>query len=393
MPTITIRNADRLQHVAVSRLQLYVSGQVHALLYPFQAWLVREVAGSGDAGGFAQASDLAGVVNAAAPRWKAVMADYAILLQQARRVAGSFAFTPYRLRHNRYIAQPLEQLQEAYTPTPDDWRQLAQMWLRRRDYALQVAQQRVYSDGLNLSQRIWRLEQGGMQAIRNTIASGMAERTNAWDLAERLERQLNANQEWPQWAESRLRSMDARQRAQSTEGLWRTAADARKANADAELFGLTPQAGISYNALRLARNEIQAANHAVTSDIAIHSPWVTGRKVVLSPAHPKSDICDELAAGGPYDKTANFLPAHVQCLCSWREVLMPPADFARQTRGWVAGENDFLDDYGSWLGTRSFAPWPETLGMADALELVATMQAWLGNDVDAAAAVLKLQGG
>jgi hypothetical protein len=31
MPTITTRNADRLQHVAVTRLQLYIAGQVHAL--------------------------------------------------------------------------------------------------------------------------------------------------------------------------------------------------------------------------------------------------------------------------------------------------------------------------------------------------------------------------
>ena len=36
-PTITTRNADRLQHVAVTRLQLYIAGQVHALIYPFQA--------------------------------------------------------------------------------------------------------------------------------------------------------------------------------------------------------------------------------------------------------------------------------------------------------------------------------------------------------------------
>jgi hypothetical protein len=33
------------------------------------------------------------------------------------------------------------------------------------------------------------------------------------------------------------------------------------------------------------------------------------------------------------------------------------------------------------------------LGLADALELVTTMQTWLDGNVDAAAAVLKLQGG
>jgi hypothetical protein len=98
--------------------------------------------------------------------------------------------------------------------------------------------------------------------------------------------------------------MDARERAQDATGLLRSARDVPPGGSS----------GISYNALRLARNEIQTANHAVTSDIAVHSPWVTGRKVVLSPAHPKSDQCDTFAAGGPYEKTANFLPLHPQCV-------------------------------------------------------------------------------
>jgi hypothetical protein len=380
IPTITPRNADRLQHVAVTRLQLYVAGQVHALLYPFQAWLTKEVSSASDADGIADAGKLAGVMRSAETRWRAVMQDYVTLLTRARQAAGSIAFGPYRLRHNRYITAPVEQLQEAFTPTLDDWGKLAEMWLRRRNYALQVAQQRVYSDGLNLSQRIWRLEQGGMQSIRNTIATGMAQRTSAVELAQQLEEQLAAGQDWPRWTRARLSKMDARERAQDTKGLLRSARDVPEGGS----------AGISYNALRLARNEIQIANHAVTSDIAIHSPWVTGRKVMLSPAHPKSDICDDYAAGGPYDKTANFLPLHPQCLCRWEEVLMPPSDCARQMRGWVAGENDFLDDYSSWLGQRSFSPIPEPLSIAAAQELFEAMQMWLDGNTDAMATVLKV---
>ncbi len=379
MPTITVRNADRLQHVAVTRLQLYVAGRVHALLYPFQAWLAKEVRDTADADGIADAGKLSGVLRSAAPRWKAVMGDYTALLSRARQQGGSIAFAPYLLRHNRYITAPVERLQEAFTPTMDDWGKLAEMWLRRRNYALQVAQQRVYSDGLNLSQRIWRLEQGGMQTIRNTIATGMAQRTSALELAQQLEEQLAAGQDWPRWTRARLSKMDARERAQDTKGLLRTARDVPEGGS----------AGISYNALRLARNEIQIANHAVTSDIAIHSPWVTGRKVVLSPAHPKSDICDEYAAGGPYDRTANFLPAHPQCLCRWEEVLMPAGDFTKQVRGWTAGENDFLDDYSGWLGQRSFAAIPEPLGIAAAQELFEAMQMWLDGNVDAMATAIR----
>jgi len=54
--SITIRNADRLQHVAVTRLQLYVAGRVHALFYPFQAWLAKEVSSAADADGIAALS-------------------------------------------------------------------------------------------------------------------------------------------------------------------------------------------------------------------------------------------------------------------------------------------------------------------------------------------------
>ena len=378
--TITIRNADRLQHVAVTRLQLYTAGQVHALIYPFQAWLTKEVRNTADADGTADAGKLAGVTQASDSRWRAVMVDYVALLTRARQQGGAIAFGPYRLRHNRYITEPIERLQEAFVPTMDDFGKLAEMWLRRRNYALQVAQSRVYSDGLNLSQRIWRLEQGGMQAIRNTIATGMAQRTSAVELAQQLEGQLNAGQDWPRWTRARLSKMDARERAQDAKGLLRSASDVPPGGS----------AGISYNALRLARNEIQIANHAVTSDIAIHSPWVTGRKVVLSPAHPRSDQCDDLAAGGPYDKTANFLPAHPQCLCRWEEVLMPPSDFAKQAGAWARGESDFLDGYTSWLGVRALAPIPDTLTAAGLMELATAINTWLDGNVDAMATVMQL---
>ena len=120
MPTITTRNADRLQHVAVTRLQLYIAGQVHALIYPFQAWLTKEVRDAADADGIADAGRLGGVLQAADTRWRAVMRDYVALLTRARQQGGSIAFGPYRLRHNRYITAPIERLQEAFVPTMDD---------------------------------------------------------------------------------------------------------------------------------------------------------------------------------------------------------------------------------------------------------------------------------
>jgi hypothetical protein len=174
--------------------------------------------------------------------------------------------------------------------------------------------------------------------------------------------------------------MDARERAQDATGLLRSARDVPPGGSS----------GISYNALRLARNEIQTANHAVSSDIAQNFPGIVGRKVVLSPAHPKSDQCDTFAAGGPYEKTANFLPLHPQCLCRWEEVLMPPSDFAKQAGAWVRGESDFLDGYASWLGVRALAPIPDTLTAAGMMELATAMNTWLDGNVDAMATVMQL---
>lgn len=387
MTTITQRNVDRLQHVAVSRLTVFVGGRVHALLYPVQKALVDAVRAAGDTDGAADSSTLAMALNQFDGNWRRFVSEYMTVLQNARKAAGDIAWMPWRLRHNRCFPVAVEQVQEAVTPTASDYARLVEMWARRRSYALQVAQERIYSDGLTLSQRIWRLQNGGMTQIRTTIAAGMAERTNAWALAEQLERQLNADQQWPKWSEQRLREMDPTSRAQSRDGLWRNAAEQRAAM---PMDGLSAPAGISYNALRLARNEIQAANHAVTSEIARNFPGIVGRKVVLSPAHPQVDVCDELAAGGPYDKSANFLPAHPQCMCRWEEVLMPVQDFARQVRGWVAGDNNFLDDYSTWLGTRSFFPVPDQLGLTGALEMLNAMETWLSGDTDAMATVIQL---
>ena len=374
---VTARNVDRLQHVAVSRLTLFVAGEIHARIEPFQAWLSDQVRQAADDAGLVDTAKLSTLLLVAEPRWRRVMQGYMGLLRAASEQAADIAFTSLRVKNNAVFPEWVEQVQESFAPSSTDWMRLARMWLRRRNLALQVAQQRIYGDGLNLSQRIWRLENGGLQAIRQTLATGMAERTSAWELAQRLEDQLGANRDFPRWTRQRLHALTPRERAEDLSGLLR-AGDA-----------LQPwqSRGVSYNALRLARNEIQYANHATTSEIAQHFPGIVGRKSRLSPEHPKTDICDEYAAGGPYEPTANFLPLHPQCLCYWEEVLMPPKQFAAQVRGWVAGENDFLDGYSAWLDQRAVGPWAE---VAELAVFWNTMRLWMDGDVDAMATVLKV---
>lgn len=386
---ITARNVDRLQHVAVSRLTLFVAGRIHALIEPFQRWLADEVRQTALDDGLLDTGKAWQVLAAAEPRWREVMRRFAALLTAARVQAADVAFSSLRTKNNARLrvwrqkgAQEIAQvsLAESYQPLASDYLQLVRMWVQRREWALRVAQERVIGDGLSLSTRVWRLEQGGMQAIRQVLATGMAERTSAWELAQRLEESLGANQDFPRWTRQRLFGLSPQERVADMSGLRRAG----------DVLQPWQARGVSYNALRLARNEIQIANHAMTSEIARNFPGIVGRKSRLSPSHPKVDICDEYAAGGPYAVTENFLPLHVNCLCFYEEVLMPQKEFNAALRGWIAGENEFLDGYAAWLDQRAVGPWPAAMDAAGLAEVWNALERWLNGDVDTAAAALMM---
>lgn len=360
----TLSNVDQLQHNAVARLTLHVAAATMADFAKLQEWLLGRVQQSADNEGNVDPAKLSGVVSEFEGKWKAAINRYTALLTRARVQAGDIAYTPLRLRHNAYITETVTQ--EAATPTEA----VVEMWIRRRNMALAAAQRRTYSDNLVLSQRIWRLENEGLNNIRATLAAGMDGRTSAVRLSRQLEQHLGANRDMPRWAYSRLNKMTATERMNDLTGLLTDPAQRSQ--------------GMAYNALRMARTELQYANHAVTTEIAAHSPWITGRYVRLSPAHPQSDICDTWAEGGPYSKNNQILPLHPNCLCRYEEALMPPSAFAAQVRGWVRGENSFLDDYSDWLGQRSISPLPDAITIANVLEL------WINGSVDAQAEALQL---
>lgn len=83
----------------------------------------------------------------------------------------------------------------------------------------------------------------------------------------------------------------------------------------------------SFDAMRLARTEIARAHGHATEASAAMNPFVTGLKWNLSARHPRYDICDEYARGGPNgDGTyalgeAPAYPAHPQCICFLTNVL------------------------------------------------------------------------
>lgn len=90
--------------------------------------------------------------------------------------------------------------------------------------------------------------------------------------------------------------------------------------------------GIRYAAMRLARSEINNAAHAVAVNDMIGKPWIEGGKWVLSASHPKVDICDDLAEGGPNGDgiyPPGEIPGlpHPHCFCQIIPVSMSDSDF------------------------------------------------------------------
>ena len=365
---MTLDEVDRLQHVALMRLTLRVMGETHRLLGDYAAWLgdwVRGQAGhDGDVG-----AGLSAGLGEADRRYRAMMASWRELFEAARWQAVTLPLGAWLVKHNHFMAEVQQPVQEELSA--GDLGLLLRLWQERRQRALLVANQRTYGDSLQLSDRVWRLENGGLSQIRGTLATAMTERTNAYDLARKLEGVLGADQDLPRWTRGRLYGMTAAQRAVGEGGLLRGSENRSR--------------GVAYNALRLARTELQYASHAITTEVAKHSPWVLGRYVRLSPAHPEIDICDEYASGGPYPVSDEILPLHPNCLCYYEEELASGDEFSRQVRGWLAGDNAYLDDYATWLGVRQPAElvlWG--LSEADSLEL------WLGQSSDAHAALLRL---
>ncbi|MGD9728841.1 MAG: hypothetical protein AB7V39_21015, partial [Nitrospiraceae bacterium] len=318
-------------------------------------------------------------------RWRQVMTEWRSLFQAALFQAGSLPFGALVVRHNHFmgLVQPLPspplgegafgrwgELVEDFSPA--EVGTIINRWQERRARALEAASVRTMPDRLTLSQRVWRLDNGGLQQIQGTLAGAYAERTNAYDLAARLEEQLGANQDLPRWTATRLYRMTPAERATDERGLLRGAENRGR--------------GVAYNALRLARTEIQYANHAMSTEIARHSPWVTGRYTRLSPSHPRVDICDQYASGGPYPKTDEILPLHPQCMCRYENEVIGDADFANQVKGWVQGENNYLDEYQGWLGSiQPTEPMPWAMTIADSLEL------WMNMSGDGHAAALRLR--
>lgn len=340
---------------ALMRLQVYFTGRTHELMLEFrdraQAAILRggrDEVFDGTAG-FTVQSNLLRL-------WGDTWSNWSAEFQQVRREAGRIAFGVMAVHHERLIVAPLSDppVAEATSPQIGESARFGGKQLNESvadgvfdpqlRILLDVAEQFLYGDGVNLSARIWKIEREARDGINMVLLNGIQKSDSAWNIARDLEQFLGASEDCPRWTSTRLYGRTKKEIASGdTTGLL-------SGNA-------CDGSGVSYNAMRLARTEIQKIHNLATDRMMAQQPWVEQEQVHLSAAHPETDICDDVVGGGEdgqgiYAKGEIELPLHPNCLCYKTAVLMPEKQFTSQLNGWLRGIEEWpeMDQYASDLG-------------------------------------------
>lgn len=361
---IPVSKAEIAQQGALMRLQLFIIGRTHELLSDFASTargIILEAAGED---GTLDAAESYQAQLALLDAWQSTfMEDWLPEFQAARREAASIPFGTLALYQEKFLKPKAKRLQE---------QEASPVFEPQLQALIDAANQRIYGDGLQLSSRIWRMDRDARDGINRTIMSAISEGKSAWQTAGDLEQFLGASKDCPRWTSTRLFTLTKKDIASG---------DRRGLKTGSECQGQ----GVSYNALRLARTEIQAVHHEASDRIMAVQPWIEMEIVNLSPAHAKVDICDDVAGGGDngdglYPKGSVILPLHPHCLCYKTAVMQPEAEFTDRLRSWVQGGSDAgMDGYASFLGVPK-EEIPELSLMDDAISLALGVWLFGGSD-------------
>jgi len=167
--------------------------------------------------------------------------------------------------------------------------------------AVQFVHAFVAEDGLQLSDRLWRLDRHARDAVGQAIESSIIQGHSASRAAQDF---LARGQPVPPEIAAKMGLADA----------------GRVARATGESL-MTGEGSPYDNARRLFRTEINRAHGEAYRNSAFAHPDVAGTRFLLSPNHPKTDICDMHASvnlyglgPGVYPKGKSPLPAHPNTL-------------------------------------------------------------------------------
>jgi hypothetical protein len=332
------------------RLHLYFTGRTHEIIGEFshkaQAIILKRAGRDqilDGASGFQIQADLLKL-------WETTFLNWSSEFERIRVEAASIAFGVMAVFHERLIIPNVEEFERsnAVTETIEDG-----VFSPQLSILLNAAGEHYYGDTLNLSARIWNMDRNAQDGIRTVLLNGIANGDSAWNIAQQLEQFLGANEDCPRWTSTRLYG--------------RTKGEIASGDTTGLLRGETCDgSGVSYNALRLARTEIQKLHSLATDRILAAQPWVEKEQCHLSAAHAVADLCDDVVQGGEgargiYDVGTIEYPLHPNCLCYKTAVLMDEKAFTSRLNGWLNGTQDWdaMNDYADTIGgdvTKSILP-------------------------------------
>ena len=351
---IPLTRVDNAAFRALMRLQLWFTGETHRIMLDFGKGAMAEIVRRADDDGLLDGGTAflaqTEINNVWGDAWKLWMDTF----ERARKEAAQIAFGVQAQYHDRLVLPVVEKFitdsDGAITESVGGGVYDPQLRI-----LLNVAGEYLYGDNLNLSGRIWRIDRETRNGINAVLLNGVQSGDSAWNIAKQLEQFLGAGQDCPRWAKDRLYGMSASDRTTSARGLF-TGADCSGQ-------------GVSHNALRLARTEIQKIHNLANDRMMAQEPWVKEEQIYLSAAHPKKDICDDVVNknDGVYPKGEIELPLHPNCLCRKAAVLVSKKEFTDELNGWLNGTQDSatFDAYARDLGVDlSTSLRPESINLA-----------------------------
>jgi hypothetical protein len=344
--SIPLNHLYAWQQVALMRIMLYITGQVHELLGAFTKQARALAIAAGNAEGKLDTTGAYQAQVEIAKAWGDTLRELQTLILDGIHEGASLPFGVQAAYHEKLIVTPLASPQIAETRdlggkiteamTEGVFETQLQLLI---DAALRISG----PDGKQFSTRIWALDRESREGMNQVIMQAVTDKKSAWQLAKDLEQYLGAGQDCPRWTYARLNGVGSPEKAKG------------------DLSGLLggedcAGQGVSYNALRLARTEIQRVHHLANDDRMRAMPWIEQEKIVLSDSHPKTDICDQVAHGGEksdgvYPKGTIQLPLHPHCFCDKRAV-QDLEKFGERLADWVKTGSGFpaMDQYAASLG-------------------------------------------
>jgi hypothetical protein len=172
--------------------------------------------------------------------------------------------------------------------------------LRVPDEAVRFTQAFVGADGLQLSDRLWRIDRGARDAVVNAVERSVVMGQNAAQAAREF---LTRGQPVPAEVRGKLNAANATAMGRETTALM--VGEGRAGG------------GAMAQAQRVFRTEINRAHGAAYMKQAEQTPGFRGFRFTLSPAHPKPDICDEIAANDGFGLGPGVFPNMEEFLKVW----------------------------------------------------------------------------